>query len=117
MASDNKADIRATRWEASATVAVDTNWFTNNIVPSRPGRMAKFTLLVMVPTSTVIEVDITDGTTNKTGTLNDGTALTAAAWYAFSVFVPPGYSFNIQHKTTTQNVVCIVCESLDNSDF
>ena len=117
MASDNRADIRAVRWEASATIAPDTNWFTNNVVPSRPGRMAKYSILMAVPTSSVVEVDITDGTTNKTATLNDGTALTAAAWYVFSVAVPPGYSFNIQHKTGTQNVAGIVCESLDNSDF
>jgi len=113
MASENKR----TRWEASATVAVDTNWFTTNIAPENKGKQSKFTILMMVPTSTVVEVDIADGTTNKTGTLNGGTALTASAWYVFNITVPPGYTFNIQHKTGTQNVACIIDETSGNSEF
>lgn len=113
MDSENKRN----RWEASATIAADADWFTQDIGPSHRNRGSKFTLLMAVPTSTVVEVDIDDGTTEKTATLNGGTALTADAWYVFHITVPWGYTFNIQHKTGTQNVACIVDETVANSDF
>ncbi len=67
----------------------------------------------MVPTSSVVNVIITDGTTAKTAGLNEGTALSADAWYSFDVLIPVGYSFNIQHETGTQNVALFVFESSD----
>ncbi len=107
--------IETNRWEASATVAVDTNWFASN-VDGPTGIPVKHTLMIMVPTSTVVEVDITDGTTLKTATLNAGVALAANAWYIFDIIVYIGFTYNIQHKTTTQNVACFIMES-DNVDI
>lgn len=109
-------EFKASRWEASATVAVDTNWFADNIKPSHRGKGSKFTVQIMVPTVTVVEFDITDGTTNKTAAVNNGGALIADKWYQFDVVVPPGYTFNIQHKTTTQNMAVVIFESPSNSD-
>lgn len=108
---------KASRWEASDTVAINTNWFVNNLQPARRGMSAKFTVQMLVPTSTVVEFDITDGTVNKTGTVNDGVALVADTWQQFDVIIPAGYSFNIQHATTTQNVACHVFESSGNADI
>lgn len=112
------AEHKISRWEASATVAVDTNWFTNNIGPDvQQATPSKFTVQIMVPTSTVVEFDLTDGTTNKTGTVNNGGALVANSWQQFDLMVKGGWSFNIQHKTTTQNVACNIFESISNSDI
>ena len=112
------AENKDARWEASTTVAVDTNWFTSNITTANTGFPSKFTLQIMVPTSTVVEVDMTDGTTAKAAiSINGGTALTASTWYIFDIIVPGGYSFNVQHKTTTQNPVCIVSETSKQSDI
>ena len=111
------AEHKISRWQASDTVAVDTNWFSaGNIAPSKEGTPSKFTVQILMATTSVVEFDITDGTTNKTGKINNGGSLIAAVWYQFDVELPAGYTFNIQHKTTTQNMACHIFETLSNAE-
>ena len=110
------AEHKISRWEASATVAVNTDWFTSNIAPEKQNKPSKFTVQILMATTSVVEFDITDGTTNKTGKINNGGSLIAAVWYHFDVELPAGYTFNIQHKTTTQNMACHIFETKSNAE-
>jgi|TARA_Y100000310_G_scaffold105331_1_gene103765 hypothetical protein len=83
--------------------AVDTDWFAANITPTEAP--ANHRIYIRVATTTIINLQMDDGTnTNLTMNLNDGVALDANDLYAFDIVVPAGYSYNIQHKTGTQNI-------------
>lgn len=102
------------RWETSATVAVDTDWFSADIT-SRANAAVKHTISIMVPTSTVVNLQTVFNSITKTLDINEGIALNANALYQFDMIVYPGMTYNIQHKTTTQNVVAYISES-ENTD-
>ena len=102
------------RWETSATIAVNTDWFTDDI-GSRANAAVKHTIQMMVPTSTVVNLQITFNAILKVFNLNEGIALNADSAYQFDFIVYPGMTYNIQHATTTQNVVASISES-DNTD-
>ena len=53
-----------------------------------------------------MNVQLKNGGTTKVFNLNAGTALTANAGYQFALILGPGDSYNVQHKTGTQNVAC-----------
>lgn len=93
-----------------ASVAVDTDWFSSNI--SSTDAPANHRLYIRLATTSVINLQVDDGTnTDVEMVLNKGTALTANHLHAFDIMVPSGYSYNIQHKTGTQNINCWVVET------
>lgn len=108
------AEERQKRWETSATVLVDTDWFDADI-SGRGGHTVKHTLQIMVPTSTVVNLQVVFNSITKTLDLNEGIALNANAAYQFDFLVFPGMTYNVQHKTTTQNMACFIAES-ENAD-
>lgn len=112
------AKLKTLRWEASATIAAGVDWFDEDIAPINHTNMSKFTLQMFVPTAVIVEIDMTDGTTEKTTIkLNGGDALVINTWYQFDIMVPAGYSFNIQHAVGTLNVTCMVFETELSSDI
>ena len=89
--------------------AINTDWFATNITPSRFPALHR--LYVACPTSTKIKVLMDDGTnSNIEMRLNGDTALDALTLFAFDIVVPEGYSYNIQHLTTTQNISAWIVE-------
>jgi len=104
----NLSDIPiAKRWETSATIAVDTNWLDDDVLSD-----SDFTetdvIQITVPTSTVVNMQVTlDGVT-KTLDVNEGVALVANAPFEFDFEVNAGMSYNFQHKTGTLNVAVTV---------
>ena len=89
---------------------VDTDWFASNITPKNSP--ANHRLYVRLATTSIVNLRMDDGTnTDLQMDLNEGVALTANALYAFDLIVPAGYSYNIQHKTGTQNVNVWIVES------
>lgn len=98
-----KATIKVT------SKAINTDWFTPNILPSKFPALHR--LYVAVPTSTKIKVLMDDGTNSDIEMrLNGDTALDALTLFAFDIVVPQGYSYNIQHLTTTQNISAWIVE-------
>lgn len=88
---------------------VDTDWFSANIKPSMFPALHR--IYIACPTATKVNLLLDDGTnSNIVMLLNDDTALKATALYAFDVVIPQGYSYNIQHKTTTQSISCWIIE-------
>lgn len=66
---------------------------------------------IRLATTSVFKVTMDDGaTTDVECDLNDGTALDAGELYAFDILVLEGQSFNCQHETGTQNVMCSIVE-------
>ncbi len=102
------------RWETSATIAINTDWFSTDI-GSRANAAVKHTIQMMIPTSSIVNLQIVFNSITKVFNLNEGIALNADAAYQFDLIVYPGMTYNIQHKTTTQNVAVSIIES-DNVD-
>ena len=98
------------RWEDTATVAVDTDWFGADII-GRANTAVKHTISIMVPTGTVVNLQTVFNTFTKELNINDGIALVANSLYEFDMIVYPGMSYNIQHKTGTLNVMAYISES------
>lgn len=95
--------------EIDLNKAVDTDWFASNIEPTNAPSVHRITL--KVETSTVVNLQMDgDGATNERMDLNGGNALTAHALYTFDIPIPAGFSYNIQHKTGTQNVAVTIVE-------
>ncbi len=90
--------------------AVDTDWFASNITPSNAPSNQR--IYIRLATTSVVNLLMDDGTNSDlTMTLNAGVALTADYLYAFDLTLPAGYSYNIQHKTGTQNINSWIVES------
>tara|TARA_Y100000310_G_scaffold60574_1_gene55910 strand:- start:761 stop:1129 length:369 start_codon:yes stop_codon:yes gene_type:complete len=89
--------------------AVDTDWFAANI--SATNSPANHRLYIRLATSSVVNLQMDDGTnTDLEMNLNNGNSLTANSLYAFDIIVPAGYSYNLQHKTGTQNINAWIVE-------
>ncbi len=108
--STKKAELIAT------STVVDVDWFGTDIVPSPSGPqvagMYKHTLMIHCPTTTIVNLQyVIEGSTIVMD-LNSGTALVGGAVYVFDILVPQNTTgYNIQHKTTTQLITCIVAET------
>tara|TARA_Y100000310_G_scaffold95109_2_gene92960 strand:- start:1150 stop:1515 length:366 start_codon:yes stop_codon:yes gene_type:complete len=90
--------------------AIDTDWFTANISPTNTP--ANHRIYIRMATTSIVNIQMDDGTnSNIEMILNDGVALDANDLYAFDIIVPAGYSYNIQHKTGTQNINAWIVES------
>ncbi len=103
------------RWETSATVAITTDWFSTDII-GRANAAVKHTLQIMVPTTTIVNIQLKFNAITKVIALNGGTALPAVSLHKESLIIYPGMSYNIQHAATTQNVACSIVES-ENVDI
>ena len=94
--------------------AVDTDWFTVDISVgdgNYNNYVYKHTLQIYVATTTVLNLQyIIDGAT-VTYDLNSGVAQPGGAVHQYDILLPPGSSYNIQHKTGTQNVSCVIAET------
>lgn len=89
--------------------AVDTDWLGSNVSPTDAPAIHR--LSIRIATATVVNLQWDDGTTaNIEYILNGGTALVANQLYSFDIIVPSGYSYNVQHKTTTQLVDLTIVE-------
>ena len=93
---------------------VDTDWFATDISvsPSHHNMwMHKFTMQIRVSTTTILNLQYTlDGVT-EVYDLNSGVAQPGGAVHIYDILAPQGSSFNIQHKTSTQDVSCILSET------
>lgn len=115
----------AEKWDAVA-IAVDTNWFTDDIVPFIPARkdfaledgatVVKHTLEIVVPADTVVNIQKKFNIITKTVTLNGGDVLLADVGYQFDLMLQKGMTYNIQHKAGNQIVAVIITESY-NTDI
>ena len=103
-------------WSSAAvSVATSTDWFAADV--SVGGSFpVKHMFQFMVPTATVVYMDMAKDGIEKRLEFNGGTALPANSGQNFGVIIWPGTTYNIQHVTETQNVSVIVSES-DNLDL
>jgi len=99
-------------------IAVDTDWFPSDITISNPQHFdpVRHTLQFSCPTGTVVNLQVagTGVTGDKVYTLNQGTALGAAEGHQFSLIVTSGMSYNVQHKTGTQNCSVMITETFSD---
>lgn len=97
--------------------AINTDWFSTDFQPDGTDKSrnepVKFGFLVNVTTDSIVNVGCKmDGTTAVQFDFNKGVALTAGAWYYFTMPVPAvATECNIQHQTGTQNVTGLVWKS------
>lgn len=99
------------RWETSATVAINTDWFSNDI-GSRANAAVRHTLQIMLPAASIVNLQIVFNSITKVFNLNNGGALNANAAYQFDFIVYPGMTYNIQHVAGgSQNVAVSIIES------
>jgi len=113
------------KWDA-ADIAVDTDWFTDDIVPFIPARsgealkdastVVKHTLEIVVPTATIINIQKKFNGITKEIILNGGAELGINIGFQFDLILQKGMTYNIQHKTGTQNPAVIITESY-NTDI
>ena len=119
MTNTNCVEI-GSRWETSATVNVDSDWFGTDLTYDAGGNQSdlprKHTIQIMMPTSSVVNIQLKKNSITKTLDLNGGSALTGNAAYQFDLMLFNGMSYNIRHKTGAQNVACIISESF-NTDI
>ena len=89
--------------------AVNTDWFSVNITPSRFPAVHR--IYIALPSASKVKLLMDDGSnTNIEMRLNGDATLSAVTLYAFDVVIPEGYSYNIQHLTTTQSISCWIVE-------
>ena len=112
-------------WSSAGTVAVDTDWLAADVgqatdaqrnvagIAGADGAPVKHNLQIMVPTSTIVNLQLKKDGITKVLDLNSGEALVANAGYNFSVILYSGQTYNIQHKTGTQNVAVTISESFN----
>lgn len=103
------------RWETSALVNANIDWFSGDIT-GRGNVAVKHTISIMVPTSTVVNLQTVFNSINKLLNVNEGIALNANCIYQFDMVVYPGMTYNIQHTVGNQNVVAYISES-ENTDI
>jgi len=106
------------RWEATATVGPDTDWFPKAIsaVDSTTTFPVKHTIQGTTPEATVVELHILTDLIPKVMIANAGNSQNANAGYHFELILWPGDTYNIRHKTGIQNVSCKIFET-DNVDI
>lgn len=108
-----QAEIHTFEGNANATVSANTSILTTAITPD--ARTAQLAVTVgLTNTNSVINVIMEDqeGGTNRTFSLNSGTALSAGASYAFSFDVSSRFTYNFQPATETD--VTMVVRSVRN---
>jgi len=71
-------------------------WDTVLSTPISIEKDGEYSILVLLDTATEIKLDVTVGTDNYSGLLNDGNALTANAWYEFVVSLAEGDGINFE---------------------
>jgi hypothetical protein len=112
----------AKKWDA-VSVAPDTDWFGTDLTLSpnheRHGvsvffdAPVKHSFQFSCPTATVINLQVKYNSITKVHNFNSGVAIGANDANQFSVIVQPGMSYNIQHKTATQNCSVAITESFN----
>ena len=94
--------------------AVDTDWFASDILVGAVNYnnyVFKHSLQIRVTTDTVLNLQYTYGGVTETYDLNSGVAQPGGAVHVYDILLPEGASYNIPHKTTEQNVTCIIAET------
>ena len=94
--------------------AIDTDWFATAIGPSPVYHkmwMYKHTLQIHVSTTTVINLQYTIDGITQTYDLNSGVAQPGGSVHIYDILVPADSTYNVQHKTSTQDISCIVSET------
>jgi hypothetical protein len=104
------------KWN-STSIAPDTDWFSADITPNQRNlESVKHTFQFMCPTTTVVNMQLVFNSITKVLAFNSGVALDANNGYVFTVLLQKNMSYNIQHKTGTQNCSVIITES-GNADL
>lgn len=98
--------------------AVDTDWLPSNVTVRSPkyGRVRHRISVWLKTANSVVKLMIKSPATlaGEAMTLNGGTAITAGRVYSEDVYLPTGWSYNIQHPTTAQKVACWIVPYIDN---
>lgn len=83
---------------------------TVDYTPSMSGSFIRLT--IMLPTSTVLNVTMDDGTTVNVAGLNVSSALNADDLYSFDIPCSPGVSYNFQPETTQAGVDLLIVQEV-----
>ena len=98
----------------NTSTLVDTDWFSVDISVgdnNYNNYVYKQTLQIHVSTTTVLNLQYTLGGSTVTYDLNSGFAQPGGAVHQYDILLPPGSTYNVQHKTGTQNVSCVIAET------
>lgn len=99
-------------------IAPDTDWFPENIGITNPEFYApvRHTLQFLCPVDTVINVQMFGaGVTGvKVVTLNSGISIGANQGNQFSFILMNGITYNVQHKSRTQNCKLFIAETFSD---
>jgi len=101
------------------TIAVDTDWFPSDITIAdvKFWNPVKHNFQITCPTATIVNLQVVaPSVTVKEHIFKQGLALGADMPHNFSLMMTSGMSYNIQHKTGTQNCSVIITQS-NNHDL
>lgn len=120
------AGFVAKRWLGAGDVAINTNWFANDIngfdvsarkfSPQDNVTAVKHTLQIIVPTETVVTIKASLDGFAKDIIVNNNNAIVANVGIQFDLDIVRGMTYNVQHSTGSQNVAIIITESM-NTDI
>ena len=107
----------AKKWDA-ITIAVDTDWFAFDLgpLPSSLKNPVKHIFQIACPTATVVNLQLKFNSITKIHNFNGGTAIGINNGAQYAVVLQKGMTYNIQHKTATQNCAVTITES-PNTDL
>ncbi len=105
--TDGTTSVKGTASIEKATIkkvskAINTGWLASDVTPTNTPSIHR--IHILVTTDTVVNLQVNDGTNTTTMKLNAGAVLSADCLYAFDITMISGYSYNVQHETTTQDV-------------
>lgn len=100
------------RWESSATVAINTDWFSSDIGPIGMRTSVKHSIEITMAATGIVKIVRTRDSIAKSQILNGGCALPTDVMHIFDIILKQGDTYNIQHTSGgTQNMACTISES------
>ena len=98
--------IKGKIWN-NTSILQSVNWFSTDIAGPSGQSCEHEVTLKLSDTSVVNLIKTLDGIAEP-GTINRGVALTANAWYDFTVKLYPGQTYNFQHLTGLLGIKCTI---------
>jgi len=110
----------AKKWDGVA-IPIDTDWFALDLGPSTNSqrkaisinfdRPVKHTFQFSCPSATVVNLQLKFNAITKVHIFNSNVAIGANEIFHFSVTLHKDMTYNVQHKTGTQNCAVVIIES------
>jgi len=93
----------------NGSVSANTAIFSSALSVSNP---SKVKIVVLASANGTLTLQVTSGTTTVSGSINDGNALTANAFYEFEIDLPSGVSINLEYSVSATMTIFVIATPL-----